>query len=111
VRDRGEAHLPALVEWALAGDLWQASHVVHVGRAGAGGRDEVDAMARRFGCSFESRIVATDDCSIPDDIRRPRAVILGQAPRPLRTSWFGSHWRRRISADAPCEVLLMEDPA
>ncbi|MDN2579134.1 monovalent cation/H(+) antiporter subunit G [Aquibium sp. ELW1220] len=110
VRDRGEAHLPALLEWALAGDLWQASHIVHVGRGAADRREEVEAIARRFGCSFESRAVNTDDCSIPDDIRRPRAVILGQAPRPLRTSWFGSHWRRRISPDVPCEVLLMEAP-
>lgn len=110
VRDRGEVHLPVLLEWAMAGDLWQASHVVHVGRGAADGRDAVEAIARRFGCSFEGRVVATDDCSIPDDIRRPRAVILGQAPRPLRTSWFGSHWRRRISPDVPCEVLLMEAP-
>jgi monovalent cation/proton antiporter MnhG/PhaG subunit len=111
VRDRGEAHLPALVEGALAGDLWEGAHIVHVGRGDTHRLDEMAAIARRFGCTVESRIVATDDCSIPDDIRRPRAVILGQAPRPLRTSWFGSHWRRRISADAPCEVLLMEDPA
>ena len=110
VRDRGEAHLPPLVEWALAGDLWPASHIIHVAGRGTNRLAEVDAIARRFGCSFESRTVATDDCSIPQDIRRPRAVILGQVPRPLRTSWFGSHWRRRISADAPCEVLLMEDP-
>ncbi|WP_187971022.1 monovalent cation/H(+) antiporter subunit G [Aquibium microcysteis] len=110
VRDRDERHLPALVEWALAGELWPASHIVHVGPAGADGGDEVEAIAHRFGCSFERRIVATDDCAIPEDIRLPRAVILGQAPRPLRTSWFGSHWRRRIAPDAPCEVLLMEAP-
>lgn len=110
VRDRGEAHLPALLEWALAGELWETSRIVHVGSGGASRPDEVEAIARRFGCVFEARAVATDDCSIPADIHRPRAVILGQTPRPLRTNWFGSHWRSRISPQAPCEVLLMEDP-
>ncbi len=111
VRDRGEAHLPALVEWALVGELWDASHIIHVAARDAGRLAEIEAIARRFGRTFESRTVATDDCAIPDDNRRPLAVILGQAPRPLRTNWFGSHWRRRISPNMPCEVLIMEDPA
>lgn len=111
VRDRGEAHLPALVEWALVGELWDASHIIHVAARDAGRLAEIETIARRFGHTFESRTVATDDCAIPDDIGRPLAVILGQAPRPLRTNWFGSHWRRRISPNMPCEVLIMEDPA
>ena len=111
VRDRGEPHLPALVEWALTADLWEAPEIVHVAGGGTHSQLEIEAIARRFGCGFESRMVVTDDCAIPGDIQRPRAVILGQAPRPLRTNWFGSHWRRRISTDVPREVLLMEGPA
>jgi monovalent cation/proton antiporter MnhG/PhaG subunit len=110
VRDRGEPHLPALMEWALACGLWPATSVIHVASPRSALPAELEAIARRHGCAFESRKVATDDCAIPDDIRAPLAVILGQAPRPLRTNWFGSHWRHRISPHAACEVLLMEEP-
>lgn len=110
VCDQGEAHLPALVEWALRSNLWAAGQVVHV--AGPGGnREEVfAAIATAFGCQFESRSVDTVDCAIPAELGAAAAVILGRTPRPLRTEWFGSHWRRRIATDMKGDVLLMEVP-
>jgi monovalent cation/proton antiporter MnhG/PhaG subunit len=108
IRDRGEAHLADLVEWALASDLWPTTHIVHVANQGASALPYLEDAAHRYGCTLESRLATQDDCSIPSDIRGVRAVILGQTPRPRRTTWFGSPWLNRISPGFAGDVLLME---
>jgi monovalent cation/proton antiporter MnhG/PhaG subunit len=108
LRDRGEHHLPALLEWALTAELWAASHITHVVSRAPADPGAIESIAKSFGCTYELRAVGTDDCAIPEDIGNPRAVIMGQSPRPLRTNWFGSHWHRRISPAMKGDVLMMD---
>jgi len=109
VRDCGEDHLPALVEWALLCQLWTVARIVQVVQR-YGQTSPIEDIAQRFGCHYESRFAADEDCAIPDDIDNTRAVILGRTPRPLRTNWFGTHWRERIVPGMKGDVLIMEAP-
>ncbi len=108
VRDRGEDHLPALLEWALLAEIWEVSRLVHVVTGEAAEQKSIADIARSFGLDYEVRSMKTDECTIPPDIATARAVLLGQTPRPLRTQWFGSHWRDRIAPGLRAEILVME---
>jgi len=109
IRDRGEGHLAALVEWALMAQVWQPSSLVHVADQGVDRRG-VEGIARRFGLPYESRPGVDEDCTIPHELAGACAVILGRTPRPLRTNWFGAHWRTRIAPGMSGDVLVMEPP-
>lgn len=108
VRDRGEDHLPALLEWALLSNLWEASRLVHVVTGEAADQKSISDIAGAFGLDYQARSMKTDECTIPPDVATARAVLLGQTPRPLRTRWFGSHWRDRIAPGLRAEILVME---
>lgn len=108
VRDCGEDHLAALVEWALLTRLWPVTRIVHVADTGLDGRP-VEEIARRFGCTYESRSAPDHDCAVPHDLGNA-VVVLGRTPRPLRTNWFGAHWRARIAPGMTGDVLVMEAP-
>ena len=110
VRDCGEDHLPALVEWALLTGIWTVARLVHVTQQDSDASVMQD-IAGRFGCQYECREAASADCAIPDELGDARAVILGSTPRPLRTNWFGTHWRTRIAPGMTGDVLIMEAPA
>ena len=107
VRDCGEDHLVALVEWALLNNLWEIDRLVHVADAKSG-EAEFAETAKRFGLAYERVAAAGADCAIPAGIKGVRAVVLGRTPRPLRTSWYGSHWLTRIAPDMTGDVLIME---
>lgn len=108
VRDCGEDHLAALVEWALLTGVWSVARIVHVADAGLDTRP-IEEIARRFGCTYENRPAPDEDCAIPHDLV-DAAVVLGRTPRPLRTNWFGAHWRSRIAPGVTGDVLVMELP-
>jgi monovalent cation/proton antiporter MnhG/PhaG subunit len=107
VRDGGEDHLPALVEWALLNGIWDVATLVHV-VDGEAGHPEIAQIARRFGCAYILRSSTGGECAVPPDIEGVRAVVLGRTPRPLRTNWFGSHWRNRITPGMAGDVMIME---
>lgn len=107
VRDGGEDHLPALVEWALLNGIWDVATLVQV-VDGEAGNPEIARIARGFGCAYILRSATGGECAIPPDIEGVRAVVLGRTPRPLRTNWFGSHWRNRITPGMAGDVLIME---
>lgn len=109
VRDCGEDHLPALVEWALMAQLWPVESLVHVADRGADTR-AIEEIARNFRCGYRLIEASAEGCAIPDEFRDADAVILGATPKPLRTSWFGAHWRSRIAPDMGGDVLIMEAP-
>jgi len=108
LRDCGEPHLPGLLDWALAADLWPDPHVVLVSGASAGRIAAFDGVAAAYGCSFEHRSASAEDCTIPASLASADAVILGAVPRPLRTAWYGLHWRDRIAPAMRGDVLVME---
>ncbi|MFN3765034.1 MAG: cation:proton antiporter [Aliihoeflea sp.] len=107
VHDGGESHLPALTEWALLNGLWDVATLVHVTEGGEG-PSELAEIAARFGCAYVRRQSAGGESVVPSDIADVRAVVLGKTPRPLRTNWFGSHWRNRIMPGMAGDVLIME---
>jgi monovalent cation/proton antiporter MnhG/PhaG subunit len=109
VRDCGEDHMPALVEWALMSQLWPVESLVHVADLGADTR-AIEEIARNFRCGYRLIEASAEGCAIPDEFRDADAVILGATPKPLRTSWFGAHWRSRIAPDMSGDVLIMEAP-
>jgi monovalent cation/proton antiporter MnhG/PhaG subunit len=110
VRDCGEPHLPALTSWALSSRLWKVTRLVHVTHANSTQerQAELEHAAWRAGCSYEHRVSGTEGCAIPSGIEDVRAVILGRTPRPLRTTWYGVHWRERIMPGMTGDVLIME---
>ncbi len=108
VRDRGEDHLPALLEWALLANIWEVTRLVHVVTSEAAARMSISDIAHAFGLDYEARSMKTDECTIPPDVATASALLLGQTPRPLRTQWFGSHWRDRIAPGLRAEILVME---
>lgn len=110
VRDCGEPHLPALAAWALASRLWKVTRLVHVtdARAPQDRLAEVEHAAWRAGCRYQHRTCGQDGCAIPAGIEDVRAVVLGRTPRPLRTTWYGVHWRDRILPGMTGDVLIME---
>jgi monovalent cation/proton antiporter MnhG/PhaG subunit len=108
VRDCGEDHLAALVEWALMAGIWSVIRLVHVADVGLDSRP-IEEIARRFGCTYENRPAPDEGCAIPHDLV-DAAVVLGRTPRPLRTNWFGAHWRSRIAPGMTGDVLVMEPP-
>ncbi|VVT08043.1 monovalent cation/H(+) antiporter subunit G [Rhizobium sp. EC-SD404] len=109
VRDCGESHLPALVEWALMAQLWPVDSLVHVADRGAD-TSAVEDIARNFRVGYRLVEATAEGCAVPDDLGDADAVILGATPRPLRTNWFGAHWRSRIAPDMGGDVLIMEAP-
>lgn len=107
VRDCGEEHLVALVEWALFNQLWNVNRILHVGDSQPK-ESQLLGIAERHGCDYV-RVAAPDNgCAIPPGIDGLRAVVLGRTPRPLRTRWYGSSWLNRIAPDMAGDVLIME---
>lgn len=107
VRDCGEEHLMPLVEWALLTGLWDVTTLVHVADEKTR-QPELAEIAQRFECEYLRLPAKGDACAIPPDIDGVRAVVLGRTPRPMRTHWYGSHWRSRIAPSMAGDVLIME---
>lgn len=110
VRDCGEPHLPALISWALDSRLWKVTQLVHVTDAKVP-QDRlagIEHAAWRAGCSYGHRVAGTKGYALPSGIGDVRAVVLGRTPRPLRTTWYGVHWRERIMPGMNGDVLIME---
>ncbi|THV16845.1 monovalent cation/H(+) antiporter subunit G [Rhizobium rhizophilum] len=107
VRDCGEDHLAALVEWALLNKLWNATQLLHVADKELK-ESRLAEVADRFGCSYTRHPAPDSGCTIPSGIDGLRAVVLGRTPRPLRTRWYGSSWLNRIAPDMAGDVLIME---
>lgn len=107
VRDCGEDHLAALVEWALLNKLWDATQLLHVADKELK-KDRLAEVADRFGCSYSRHPAPDSGCAIPSGIDGLRAVVLGRTPRPLRTRWYGNSWLNRITPDMAGDVLIME---
>lgn len=107
VRDCAEEHLMPLVEWALLTGLWDVTTLVHVADQKAR-QPELAEIAQRFGCEYVPLPAKGDAWAIPPGIDGVRAVVLGRTPRPMRTQWYGSHWRNRIAPDMAGDVLIME---
>jgi monovalent cation/proton antiporter MnhG/PhaG subunit len=109
VRDRGEAHLPGLLEWSLFAALWTPSRIVLVGDPSRSRLVAFEMLAGRFDATLTCERIRSQDCEIGDHHADAHAVVLGSAPRPLRTNWFGTHWHHRICPGFAGDVLVMED--
>lgn len=110
--DRGEPHLPPLLDWALASRLWPVETVRHIGRPDRARRGRLEEIATRHGADFspvpdpgassEGRAALTRDAC---------ATIVATLPRPLRTRWYGMPWTERIAPGFRGDILAMERPA
>ncbi|WP_099865583.1 monovalent cation/H(+) antiporter subunit G [Pararhizobium haloflavum] len=102
--DRGEAHLPALLDWAIESELWPDSEFHYVGT------DPVrfQPVLERHRLSFVQTIPPAPDHLLPPALGHARAAIVGATPRPLRTEWFGMHWHSRFASTFGGEILVQE---
>ena len=107
VRDCNEPHLASLVAWALVHELWSSDTLVHV-HVPNSRHTEIRDIAERFGHRYLAMPSKGDGCDIPESLDGVCGVILGHTPRPLRTSWYGNHWRNRIAPGMIGDVLIME---
>ncbi|WP_205648862.1 monovalent cation/H(+) antiporter subunit G [Acuticoccus kandeliae] len=99
ILDRGEAHLPGLLDWALATRLWPVREVALVGRHGEARRRAIADLAADHGATVSPM------AAVPPDAE---AVLLATMPRPLRARWYGMAWTERLAPGFSGDILAME---
>lgn len=108
MHDCGQPHLAKALDWALLAELWTVREVVIVGCKDDDRARAFQDIADRHGVTVShARFSTSQDSVLPRSLADADGIILGQAPLPLRTRWYGHPWYDRLIPGFGGDILLV----